>query len=98
MHVVRHHNVGVERHISEMVRDGLPTPVRYLAECGQSHLPVNDIAQQARPILHANRHKVHPGSRVVISPETDRPSMMEFAIIGHVMIDLLATRVLRLSW
>ncbi|MCP9448403.1 MAG: hypothetical protein NNA22_12650, partial [Nitrospira sp.] len=61
VNMVGHHDEFIQRRIRKMRRNVRPTSSHDFPLVIQPHSPIDDIAEQMRPILRANGHKIRPG-------------------------------------
>ena len=83
MYMIGHNRPFIQRGMGEMQRDILPALCRDFARIIQPHDPVGDSPEQTFPMLHAYRHEIGPGLRVIIIAQADGTAMVDVGVVFH---------------
>jgi hypothetical protein len=68
MHMIRHHDEGIHADAGVELREIPENVLHHQPGLVQPHRTVDDLAEQALPILGADRDEVRPLLRVVVVP------------------------------
>jgi len=83
MHVIWHHDKGVQIDMRKMVRDSQPTLFYYLPGIIYAHLTVHHIAEQACSFMRTDGDEISAGLRIIVSPQPSAAAMVFVAICVH---------------
>jgi len=81
--MVRHHDEFIQRHLREMRRNVTPALVRRTSGGVPFHPAIDNLAEQTRPTVRANRHKIGACLGVIVPLQSDRSTTMFVRIVCH---------------
>jgi hypothetical protein len=68
----------------EPPRQCIPDSLNNAPLLGQFHFTLYDLAEKEFPVLGADGDKIRAAASVVVSAQTNGPSMMNARIVGHI--------------
>jgi hypothetical protein len=88
--MVGHHLKRIQDQRPEPLRQGIPDSLNNAPLLAQFHFTLNDLPEKEIPALGADGNEIRATTGVVVSAQTNGPSMMYARIVGHISRSLVA--------
>jgi len=83
MHMVRHDDEFIQRHLGKMHGDFPPASFDHAACVVPFHRVAHDAPEETRMALGAHRHEIRTGLIVIVPGQSDRPALVFIRIVWH---------------
>ncbi len=83
MYMVRHDDEFVDDHAGANNRCFHPRIEGDMAERIKTHSPANNLSEQHRPLMCADRDEIRPSTSVIVLAQPNRLSVMPFRVVTH---------------